>query len=115
MLGFRTGTEEVMETELLYGCSIQGCDEIATVTVDGLIEGEQSLCGPHWQQTNAMAPMPLRTGRVLERPTCPLPDCGQAASVIRTETGGQRTPVCERHSNELGGELLVNARARDTA
>jgi hypothetical protein len=59
--------------------------------------------------------MPMRTLRVLQRPTCALPDCGQLASVIRTETGGQRTPVCERHWNERGGEPVLTASAWGTA
>jgi len=57
----------------------------------------------------------VRILRVLQRPTCPLPGCGQPASVIRTEIGGQPTPVCDQHSGKCGGELELNARAWGTA
>jgi hypothetical protein len=107
MRGSTTGAGLLPETEVLYGCTVRGCDEVATVTVGAEPAVERPLCPMHWQRARATTPRRLRTLRVLPRPGCSVGTCADPACVTVTRGNGHRCLLCERHYEGEGFEVLI--------
>lgn len=84
-----------------FVCSVEGCDEIATIVVDHRDRVERPLCAEHWNLARSVTDAPIGVVRTLPRPCCFVRGCDAGAVTIMEHLDLSLLPCCETHLNDL--------------